>query len=97
MPSNPPPLDPQVVGSFTDHTRVIISFGAAFGGFEFALQLRHDIMRAKNQKHPAYCYLDAISLQAAADTRYPWDEKYHIFKMQNPHWAQFYESAMARP
>ena len=95
MPKTPPPLAPEVVGSFTQHTKVIISFGGAFGGFEFAMQLRHDIMRAMNQAHPAFCYLDAISLQAAADTRYPWDERYHVFKMQNPHWAQFYESAMS--
>lgn len=89
--------DSKVVGEFTSSTRVILSFGSALGGFEFALQLRHDIMQSRGMSwddDPAYIYVDAASLIKQAQTQYTWDEKLGIYKMSNPFWAQFYKDAM---
>lgn len=90
-------LDPKTVGELTDHTRVILSFGSAFGGFEFAMQLRYDIMQKAGigwDENLAYVYLDAASLKHQKDSNYPWDQRLGIYKMNNPLWKAFYEGAL---
>lgn len=90
--------DPSIVGQYTANTQIILSFGAAMGGFEFAMQLRWDIMN----KHynipwnadPARVYLDAESLKQEENTSYNWDKRFGIYKMQNPFWASFYQGAL---
>ncbi|MFZ1415304.1 MAG: hypothetical protein WAS73_12105 [Defluviicoccus sp.] len=89
--------DPKVVGKLTDSTRVIMSFGSAFGGFEFAMQLRYDIMQKLGigwDDKPAFVYLDAESLKHQKDSSYPWDQQLGIYKMSNPFWKAFYEGAL---
>src|SRR5687768_5724406 len=90
--------NPAQVGQFSvDNTRVILSFGGASGGFEFAMELRRNIMQKYNlpfNGNPAFVYLDAESLKVDPGTKYTWDEKLGIFKMSNPFWKAFYQGAM---
>lgn len=98
MPSNPL-CDPSIVGQYTKNTQVILSFGAAAGGFEFAMQLRYDIMQRhfnmKWSSDPAKVYLDAESLKLEKNTSYTWIQKAAIFKMANPFWAEFYQGGVS--
>lgn len=94
-----PPLPPEQIGKFTKQTRVLISFGAAKGGFEFALQLRQDIYRWHRKSaidEPAYVYIDAISLAGHELTTYDQIKGADIYKMANPYWDTFYPAAMER-
>jgi hypothetical protein len=80
-------------------TRVLLSFGAAAGGFEFALQLRKDIMdkyKKTDQTDPRFTYVDAISLKGDAETHYDWDPERGIFKMSNKNWETFYKTGMSQ-
>ena len=89
--------DPSVVGKYTASTRVILSFGAAYGGFEFAMQLRSDIMEKAGKpwnNDPATVYLDHQSLKNAPGTKYEWDVEHGIHKMSNAWWKDFYKGAM---
>lgn len=89
--------DPSIVGKYTDSTRVILSFGAAYGGFEFAMQLRADIMERAGKSwsdDPAAVYLDHESLKNAPGTKYEWDAEHGIHKMSNAWWKDFYKGAM---
>jgi len=97
----PPELiDPNIVGQYTANTQVILSFGAAMGGFEFAMQLRWDLMkRLYNMQwnsDPARVYLDAESLKNESNTSYNWDNQLGIYKMKNHFWASFYQGAMSQ-
>jgi hypothetical protein len=81
----------------TENTKVLLSFGAWTGGFEFAMQLRMDIFR-KFGKHPesdpAFCYLDAESLRNDAKTSYTYQAATDKNMMANPYWDKYYEAAM---
>lgn len=82
-----------------ENTRVLLSFGAAAGGFEFAMELRRNIMckyRKTEQADPYFVYIDAESLRGDPQTRYTWDPGLGIYKMSNPCWDTFYKSAMSR-
>lgn len=79
-------------------TKVLISFGAAKGGFEFAMQLRHDIYRdcaVDPEKDPTFCYLDAEALRSVAGTTYTYKPGPDTNYMRNPHWEQHYRNAMS--
>lgn len=86
------------VGKLTSSTAVLISFGGAAGGFEFAMQLRSDIMLSNNQtmEHgdQSFVYIDAESLKRAKDTTYPFNWQFGMTVMKNPRWKAFYEAAM---
>ena len=78
-------------------TKILISFGARAGGFEFALQLRHDIMKKTQKeiyKNPSYVYIDAISLEKDKFTSITWDGNAGIWKMSNNKWDTHYKKAM---
>jgi len=78
-------------------TRVLLSFGSAAGGFEFAMELRRNIMGKYGRKFlddPYFVYVDAESLREDKKTGYTWDEKLGIYKMSNPFWKEFYLGAM---
>ena len=80
----------------TETTRVLLSFGAWTGGFEFAMQLRMDIYRTfgKNPGHDsAFCYLDAESLRNDAKTSYTYQTATDKNMMANPYWDKYYEAA----
>jgi hypothetical protein len=81
----------------TENTKVLMSFGAWTGGFEFAMQMRLDIYRkfGKNPDgDPAFCYLDAESLRTDAKTSYTYHAATDKNMMANPYWDKYYESAM---
>jgi hypothetical protein len=85
------------IGTFTGGTRVLISFGAASGGFELSLALRHEIyahLKRSPEKEPALVYIDAESLREATGTKYTPNVDLDSFAMSNPKWAQFYKGAM---
>jgi hypothetical protein len=89
----------QDCGKLTQNTRVILSFGAASGGFEFAMQLRKDIMDVYNKKWEkdlSFVYLDAESLKGESGTMFTWDNTLGIYKMSNEKWAKFYKDAMSQ-
>lgn len=69
---------------------VLLSFGGAFGGFEFSWSLLRDIIEKKGLS----VYLDAISLERNEKTIYQWDDKLGIVKMANSNWNEFYTKAM---
>ncbi len=80
-----------------DQTRVLLSFGAAAGGFEFALQLRKDIMdkfKKTDMNEPRFVYVDAISLEGDTESHYEWDPGRGIFKMSNADWREHYLTGM---
>ena len=54
-------------------TKVLLSFGAVQGGFEFAMQLRLDIYKKISRSFeadPYFCYVDAESLRTNQVTKY---------------------------
>jgi hypothetical protein len=78
-------------------TKVLLSFGAVEGGFEFALQLRLDIYNkfARNSDgDPFFCYLDAESLRGGQNTVYTYNPNTDMNVMSNPEWKKNYELAM---
>ena len=79
-------------------TKVLMSFGAVDGGFEFAMQLRLDIYR-KFGKSPdadgSFCYLDAESLRGAPGTGYKYNAVTDKNMMENKDWETLYNAAMA--
>lgn len=82
-----------------ENTRVLLSFGAAAGGFEFAMELRRNIMgkyKKTEQTDPYFAYIDAESLRSDPQTRYTWDPNLGIYKMSNDFWKTFYQSAMSK-
>lgn len=82
----------------TATTRVLISFGARRGGFEFAMALRQEIYAKFGRKpdaDPGFCYIDAESLRGDANTTYNRDAKVDMNFMRNPNWDSHYESAMS--
>lgn len=81
----------------TPETRILISFGARRGGFEFAMALRHEIyahygIRADGA--PYFCYIDAESLRGDPGTSYNRDDTLDTNFMRNPEWESHYELAM---
>lgn len=97
--------NPENVMRFTSETRILLSFGGREGGFELIMQMRDDIMARYQKKDPSFCYLDAISLENAPTTQYPYlpiDHPYiktekvliDVAKMQNDHWDTYYPAAM---
>jgi hypothetical protein len=87
------------VGELTEKTKVIISFGARNGGFEFAKMLREAVYGHFNRdirdvSEAGFCYLDAKSLIKEKATTTPWVGSIGLYKMQNPHWKIFYRTSM---
>lgn len=74
-----------------ENIKVLISFGAAGGGFELAWALKHDLEEVLGAETT---YLDAISLAGDPYTRYTWNEAQGIWKMSNEHWFGQYVDAM---
>ncbi|KPY91545.1 Type III effector HopAM1-1 [Pseudomonas syringae pv. tomato] len=84
----------------TDGVKNIVSFGAREGGFELAMQFRHDLYRSQhpdeNSPHDAAThYLDAISLQSNKFTKLEKLQHVDVFKMQNPFWDVGYKNGIA--
>ena len=71
--------------------KVLISFGAAGGGFELAWAIKHDLDEILGN---GSTYLDAISLSDDAHTRFTWSEQLGIWKMSNDNWFKHYVDAM---
>lgn len=69
---------------------VLISFGGAMGGFEFAW----DLLRGIVEERKMTAYLDAISLEHDENIVYRWDKTLGVYKMSNPNWDTFYSDAM---
>lgn len=85
------------MGDFTENTRVLISFGASEGGFDYSLGLRWAIYQKFNrqpQSDPAFVYIDAVSLESATGTAYNYSREYDTHHMSNPTWDGFYQAAM---
>lgn len=74
-----------------ENIKVLISFGAAGGGFELAWALKHDLEEVLGAETT---YLDAISLSGDPYTNYTWNEELGIWKMSNKHWFGQYVDAM---
>jgi hypothetical protein len=84
-------------GSLTDKVRVLVSFGAADGGIEFAMQLRFDIYKkfgVNPATDPAFCYLDGDTLRVDPKTNYTYNAMTDTNMMDNPNWYNFYHAAM---
>ena len=80
-------------------TRVLISFGAIKGGFEFTMQLRRDIYRkfgVDPDRNPLFCYLDAESLRTDKSTKFRYDAPSDTTFMKNGRWAEHYGTAMSQ-
>ncbi|WP_244176291.1 type III effector [Pseudomonas grimontii] len=85
----------------TGGVKNIVSFGAREGGFELAMQFRHDLYRSQNpnesSSHDAAThYLDAISLQSNKFTKLEKLQHVDVFKMQNPFWDVGYKNGIAQ-
>lgn len=84
-------------------TRVLLSFGGAFGGFPFAWELRNELMLnfGRSPVNNAgddrfYVYLDAVSLIGEHGSLYRWNDTIYDVKFENEEWADFYEAAMGQ-
>jgi hypothetical protein len=78
-------------------TKVLLSFGAVEGGFEFAMQLRLDIYKKFSQSFdadPYFCYLDAESLRTSQGTTYKYKSDTDMNIMSNDKWKENYKLAM---
>lgn len=71
--------------------KVLISFGAAGGGFELAWAIKHDLDEILGN---GSTYLDAIFLSDDEHTRLTWSEQLGIWKMSNDNWLRHYVDAM---
>ncbi|WP_225981087.1 toll/interleukin-1 receptor domain-containing protein [Paracidovorax avenae] len=82
----------------TDEVRNIFSFGARSGGFELAMQFRHDINLNDSRKglnnSSASNYLDAISLEEHSYTEKKKLDGLDVYKMQNPFWDIGYKNGI---
>ncbi|WP_247424693.1 hypothetical protein [Ralstonia pseudosolanacearum] len=83
----------------TNDVKNILSFGARDGGFELAMQVRHDFdllmgLHKKPDGNLAHNYLDAISLQSNSQTKVTKLEGMDVFKMQNPFWDIGYKNGI---
>jgi len=82
----------------TNNVRNIFSFGARSGGFELAMQFRHDLNvdEAKSGLNVSSesNYLDAISLEGHSHTKNDKLENYDVYKMQNPFWDIGYKNGI---
>lgn len=74
-----------------ENIKVLISFGAAGGGFELAWAIKNELEKFLGE---GTTYLDAISLAGDPYTRYTWNEAQGIWKMSNEHWFGQYVDAM---
>jgi hypothetical protein len=80
-----------------DGAKVLLSFGATSGGFEFAMALRAEIYQkfSKNaDADPEFCYLDAESLRGSPDAKYNYDQFHDLAVMSMRDWDTAYRSAM---
>src|SRR5271166_1004410 len=78
-------------------TKILLSFGAVQGGFEFSMQLRLDIYKKFGRSFdgdPYFCYLDAESLRTNKNTVYTYKPNTDMNVMSNTEWAENYKSAM---
>ena len=81
----------------TPNTKVLISFGSAEGGFEFAMALRQEVyahFHWEQESEPGYCYVDAESLRRDGKTTYDRNETLDTNFMRNKDWKHHYGSAM---
>ncbi|WP_368355205.1 MULTISPECIES: hypothetical protein [Comamonadaceae] len=82
----------------TDEVKNIFSFGARSGGFELAMQFRHDINLNESRKgldnSSASNYLDAISLEEHSYTEKKKLDGLDVYKMQNPFWDIGYKNGI---
>lgn len=81
----------------TPSTKVLISFGARRGGFEFAMALRQEICAQfgiRPDTDPYFCYIDAESLRGDPNTTYNRDDTLDTNFMRNPNWESHYKLAM---
>ncbi|MGA3706543.1 hypothetical protein ACI2TQ_24390 [Ralstonia nicotianae] len=83
----------------TNDVKNILSFGARDGGFELAMQVRHDFdllmgLHKKPDGSLAHNYLDAISLRSNSQTKVTKLEGMDVFKMQNPFWDIGYKNGI---
>ncbi|KFA22784.1 hypothetical protein KW5_0122885 [Xanthomonas vasicola pv. vasculorum NCPPB 1326] len=82
----------------TNNVRNIFSFGARSGGFELAMQFRHDLnvddtkrgLEVSSESN----YLDAISLEGHSHTKNDKIENLDVFKMKNPFWDIGYKNGI---
>lgn len=89
------PLNPS---KFTKNTKVLLSFGARDGGYDFARLLREELMAIRGYTDPCAVYFDAISarnhpmgvVQVIKDTKTGVTSK----QFRNQEWRQLYEAAM---
>ncbi len=81
---------------FTKDTKVLLSFGARDGGFEFARQLRELLMRARGWTDPCAIYLDAVSARShpSSTTQRIVVEGHGVNAYRNPQWRELYQAAM---
>lgn len=80
-----------VINQNLTKSKVLISFGAMDGGFEYAWAIKKllDDMMGEN-----YAYIDAISLENDPSTSYNWNEALAIYKMENPNWETYFKLTM---
>lgn len=72
-------------------SKVLISFGAMDGGFEFAWSIKERIDEIFGSNT---AYIDAVSLENDPNTAYNWNEELAIYKMSNPNWEAYFKLTM---
>ena len=81
---------------FTKDTKILLSFGSRQGGFDFACNLRKELMEFRGWKDPCSVYLDAISAATHPDSTTE-EVEVNGNKVQayrNPKWQELYQAAM---
>jgi len=79
------------VGALTRQTKVLMSWGSQDGGFDFAVELREQLMRLRNWRDPCAVYLDAKSAKGFPG-EYSNPDRPGTFL--NTHWREYYQAAM---
>jgi hypothetical protein len=79
------------VAAMTGNTKVLMSWGAADGGFQYAMDLREKLMRLRHWTDPCAVYLDAKSIRGFPG-EYPNPNIQGA--VLNTHWKEYYQAAM---
>lgn len=79
----------------TKDVSTLISFGAANGGFEFAVAVQHGLMQKHGDMSYSKHYVDATSLRHHPSSSYSKiKEDIDVYKMNTPYWDIAYKSGM---
>jgi hypothetical protein len=92
-------VGPPDVGKYTKDTKVILSFGSAAGGFQYALALRRAIyvqrfMLDPNTASPGLVYMDTASILTEPHLTWTWNDVIKELTAKNAYWKDLWTGGL---